>query len=391
MLNKMRLLTPGPTPLPERVRLALAQDMQHHRKPAFKTLLDRLQKNLGLLFGTEQPVIPIASSGTGAMTAAVCALFAPGEKVLVVEGGKFAERWTEICKTHGVIPVSLKVEWGKAVNPADVQAALDADKSLAGVLVQYSETSTAVQHDVKALGRITAPRDVLLVVDGISAVGISPCPMDTWRIDALLTGSQKGLMLPPGLSLLAFSEDAWKKAEKVGNRNFYFNLAQEKKELCKGQTCFTPAINLLVGLDEALVMFMEAGLETVFRKQWALRSMVQAGLTAAGFELFAANPADGAWGVTGVKIPAGVKAGALLAHAESAYNVFMAAGQDHLAESVVRIGHMGWVDWADIAAGLYAFIESFRHCGGHVGTRDYLEQAMRAYEEALREGYPKLD
>ncbi len=387
MLNKVRLLTPGPTPLPENVRLALAQDMRHHRKPAFKKLMKGMQANLGLLFGTSQPVIPITASGTGAMVAAVCSLFAPGEKVLVIEGGKFAERWTEICKAHGVVPVALKVAWGSPVNPEEVKAALDADKNIVGVLVQQSETSTTVHHNIKTLGEITANRDIFLVVDGISAVGIAPCPMDEWKVDALLTGSQKGLMLPPGLALLAFSEKAWRKAAVLPNRNFYFNMMAEKENILKGQTNFTPAIGLLVALNEALEMFMEAGLETVYRKQFALRAMAQTGVTAAGFELFVSPQEAGAWGVTGVKIPAGIDASKLLAHAESQYGVVMAAGQDHLEKSMVRIGHMGWVDWADLAAGLQAFVASFRFCGGHVGTRDYLEQAVSAYQQAMLYGY----
>ena len=173
MLCKPRLLTPGPTPLPERVRFAMAQDMIHHRKPAFKAIMSELKEGLAGLFGTAQPVLPLCASGTGAMVAAVTNLFAPGEKVLVVEGGKFGERWTSICENSGVIPVRLKVEWGKAVNPDDVAAALDADGDIRGVLVQYSETSTGAQHPVRTLGGITSSRSVLLVVDGISAVSIS--------------------------------------------------------------------------------------------------------------------------------------------------------------------------------------------------------------------------
>lgn len=197
MLNKPRLLTPGPTHLPEEVRLALGRDMIHHRKDTFVRLMRRVQTQMQTLFATRQPVLPLSCSGTGAMQAAVDNLFAPGDKVLVVEGGKFGQRWTQIAEKNRLQVQRLEVQRGRAVNPDQVQAALNQHPDLRGVLVQYSETSTGVLHPIRDLGQITANNRVLLVVDGISGVGISPCPMDDWHIDCLLTGSQKGLMLPP--------------------------------------------------------------------------------------------------------------------------------------------------------------------------------------------------
>lgn len=387
MLNKPRLLTPGPTPLPERVRLVMAQDMIHHRKSAFKTVMNEVREGLSVLFGTAQPVLPLSSSGTGAMVAAVCNLFLPGEKVLVVEGGKFAERWSAICHTHGVVPVPLKVEWGKGVSAPAVAAALDADPELRGVLMQHSETSTGVQHPVAEIGAVTRNRPVLLVVDGISSVSIMPCPMDAWGIDCLMTGSQKGLMLPPGLALIALSERAWEKNAAVPPRNFYFNLKKELDSNGKGQTAFTPSVSLIVGLAESLRMFSEIGLDNVYRKQWALTCMARVGMTALGLELFAKE--QYAWGVTSVLLPEGIDAVALLSHAAERYGVIMAAGQDHLKHRMVRVGHMGWLDYADLAAGLYAFVGAYAACGGYLGCRDYLEQAVDAYWAAFDEGYPR--
>lgn len=387
MLAKFRLLTPGPTPLPERVRLAMARDMIHHRKPGFKTIMARVQKGLGELFGTAQPVLSIASSGTGVMEAAVTNLFASGEKVLVVEGGKFGERWTEICRVHGVVPEVLSVPWGQGVQAAKVEAALDADASIRGVLVQLSETSTGVQHDIEALGKVMKKRDVLLVVDGISGVSISPCPMDAWGVDCLLTGSQKGLMLPPGLALIALSERAWEKAGRVPLRSFYFNLTAEKENCAKNQSHFTPAVGLLVGLDESLAMFAETGMNEIFRKQHALAVMTRAGASALGLSLFA--PQDFAWGVTSVELPVGMKAGAILKVAAERFGVVMAAGQGHMKDRMIRVGHMGWVDYADIMAGLHALAESYKACGGFLGSRNYLEQAMAAYWQAMDSGCPR--
>lgn len=387
MLNKYRLLTPGPTPLPERVRLAMAQDMIHHRKPAFKALLGEAQKGLCELFGTSQVVMPLCASGTGAMVAAVCNLFLPGEKVLVVEGGKFAERWSEICRTHDVVPVPLKVEWGQGVSPAAIAEALDADSDLKGVLVQHSETSTGSQHPVEGIAAVTRNREVLLVVDGISAVSITPCPMDAWGIDCLVTGSQKGLMLPPGLALIALSERAWKKAEQVPLRNFYFNLRKERDSNAKGQTNFTSPVSQIVGLVESLRMFREIGLDNIYRKQWALTMMARTAAEALGLVLFA--PHHFAWGVTSVMMPEGVDSVRLLAHAADKYGVVMAAGQDELKTRMVRIGHMGWIDYADLAAGIHALARSFTASGGHIGCRNYLEQSLDAYWTALDEGIPR--
>ena len=281
MFNKPRLLTPGPTPLPERVRLALAQDMIHHRKPGFKKILLETETMLQKLFGTEQPVLPLSCSGTGAMTAAVHGLFLPGETVIVVNGGKFGERWSKIAAVRGLKVVEIDVAWGQAVTPAQVEQALREHPEAKGVFMQGCETSTAAQHPVEAIARLTRTREVLLVADGISAVGVSPCPMDAWGIDCLLTGSQKGLMVPPGMALMALSARAWKRAESIPVSCFYFNLAGERDNLLKGQGLFTSPVNLIVGLHESLSMlFEEGGLDALYRKQWALTCMVRTGALA---------------------------------------------------------------------------------------------------------------
>ena len=190
MLNKVRLLTPGPTPLPERVRLVLAKDMIHHRKGEFKAVMGRVQERLRVLFGTSDVVLPLSCSGTGAMTAAVYSLFTPGQRVLVIEGGKFGQRWREIAASRGLETTTIEVPWGEAVDPQAVAAALKADPGIAAVLIQHSETSTGVLHPVEEVARITRDTDTLLLVDGISAVSLAPCPMDQWGIDCLVTGSQ---------------------------------------------------------------------------------------------------------------------------------------------------------------------------------------------------------
>ncbi len=383
MRHKIRLLTPGPTMLPDRIRLAMAADMVHHRKTGFKALLAEIQPKLRGLFGTCQPVLPLASSGSGAMTAAVHNLFTPGETVLVVEAGKFSQRWLAIAKGRGLRAVPIPVEWGQAVTVAQVEEAMRDNPEAKGLLVQISETSTGVQHPVPLLGRLTRTRDMLLVADGVSSVGISPTSMDEWELDCLVTGSQKGMMVPPGLALIALSERAWAKSAGIDPNCAYFDLHAELDSLNeKGETHFTPAISLLYGLREALAMVEEGGgFAEVYRRQWALTMMTRAGVRAMGLEPFA--PADFAWGVTSVALPAGVDGQELLRLAAEQWGVTMEGGQDHLKGRIVRIGHMGWTDWADVTAGLHALAWALPRAGGFTAARSYLETALAAYSKAL--------
>lgn len=379
MLNKPRLLTPGPTPLPENVRLALARDMIHHRKDEFRKLMAEIQVSLKILFGCSTPVIPLSSSGTGAMTAAVYSLFTPGQKVLVVEAGKFGERWREIALSRGLDVVSVSVPWGEVVSPDQVAAALAQNPDVAGVLVQLCETSTATLQPIRELGAVKG--SALLVVDGISGVGVCPCPMDEWQIDCLLTGSQKGLMLPPGLALLALSEKAWSAAESTPPGCYYFNLPKERDNLASGQTNFTSAINLISGLKESLNLLLNDGLDAVYRKQWALTMLTRAGAEAMGLELLAKK--DFAWGVTSILLPPGMDGSRALKIAEKDYGVYMAGGQDRLKGKLARLGHMGWVDWSDCLAGLCALAGALNSLGFAIKNVPYLETAMTAYATAL--------
>jgi aspartate aminotransferase-like enzyme len=390
MRNKLRLLTPGPTPLPEQVRLALAQDMIHHRKPAFQALMDQIQTSMQDLFKTKQPVLPLSCSGTGAMDAAISNLFSPQETVLVIEGGKFGKRWRHIAEAHGIEVIPVHVPPGEAVQPQQIAELLSQNQKITGVLVQASETSTGVLHPLQEISRYTQNANVLLIVDGISAVGISPCPMDAWHLDCLLTGSQKGLMLPPGLALIALSDRAWEKAKQVKTQSFYFNLLKEREKNIKGQTLFTSPVNLIMGLKTSLDLFFEVGLEEIYQKYWAITRMTRKGVEAMGLELLASSHFT--WGLTSLKVPPSIDGQHILAHAAEDFNVVMAGGQENLKGKIIRIGHMGYVDWADILAGLYALRESAQACGCCLLEKtDYLEQAMAMYQQALKERPPLME
>lgn len=387
MLNKLRLLTPGPTPLPEEVRLALARDMLHHRKAGFRHLMDAVQARLKILFGTDSPVLPLACSGTGAMTAAAYCLFAPGEKVGVINGGKFGERWLKIAQSRGLDCEVLEIPWGQAVTPAQIEEMLRSASNLAGIFLQQSETSTGVLMPIREIAALTRQTGTLLVVDGISGVGISPAPMDEWGIDCLLTGSQKGLMLPPGLALIALSPRAWQKAERVRPGCFYFDLVAERKNILKSQTNFTTPVNLIMGLEAALEFILKNGLRQVYQKQWALTMLVRKGAEAMGLGLYARE--HFAWGVTSINMPPGVDGNAVLKFAEDNYGVVMAGGQDKLKGKIARLGHMGWVDWADCLAGLYALKAGIQAQGGRdLAAGDITACAMRAYAQGLEAPLP---
>jgi len=376
-----RMLTPGPTPIPDRVRLAMAAPLPHHRKDAFKQIMAENQTMLRQLFCTEGPVIPLASSGTGSMTAAAFNLFEPGEKVLVATAGYFGNRWLDIVKMRGLDPVVLRREPGQAIEAEDIRAALDADPAIRGVFMQISETSTGVLHPIQDVAAVTRDRDVLLVADGISAVSISPVCMDEWGIDCLLTGSQKGLMLPPGLAFIALSPRAWARAEQISPNCYYFDLVGERAQSAKNQTHYTSPISLLVGLNEALKMLFEFGMDNVFKKQRALTCMARAGIEAMGLELMVKDEKRCTWGLTSIRLPDDMKASPIIANAYKEWGVILTAGQADLKEKVVRLAHMGWVDWADITAALNALAYSLPE----KPQGAYLEAALAAYHKALAE------
>lgn len=358
---KQLLLAPGPTPVPARVRLAMAQPMFHHRTPQFSALFAELRERLRWLYQTKEDVLVLASSGTGAMEAAVNNCFAPGDEVIVVNGGKFGERWGKLATTFGVRPIEIRVEWGRAVRPEQIEEALEAHPNVRGVLVQASETSTAAVHPIEQLAAVTRRRDVLLVVDGITAVGVYDIPMDAWGVDVLITGSQKALMLPPGVALIALSQRAWARVETVRQPRFYFDLPRERTNQAKNTTAWTPAISLVIGLHEALAMMQEEGLQHVFARHARLAEATRAAALALGLRLVAPdNPSPA---VTGVYVPEGIDGSKLFAYLRDRMRVVFAGGQDHLKGKIVRIAHLGYMGAFDTISAVAALEMALRHFG----------------------------
>ncbi len=350
---KRYLLAPGPTPVPPEVLLAMARPILHHRAPEFAQVFGEVRQDLKWLFQTVNDVLILASSGTGGMEGAVANFLSPGDKALVVNGGKFGERWSKLCKTFGVQVTELKVEWGHAVDPQAVADALQKDPSIKAVYVQASETSTGVAHDTRAVALVVkAYEDTILVVDAITALGVFELKTDTWGLDVVVTGSQKALMLPPGLAFVSVSDKAWRFADKAKNGAFYFNFKKERDSQSKNQAAYTPAVSMILGLQEVLKMLKAEGLEAVFERQARLAHATREGVKAAGLCLLAKDSPSNA--VTAICAPEGVDGQAIYKNLRVQYGMTAAGGQDHLKGKIFRVSHMGYMDRFDVIMTLAA-------------------------------------
>ncbi len=348
-MYKYRLVTPGPVAVSERVRRALAGELIHHRAAGFQPVLAEVRDKLKQVFQTRHEVLVLASSGTGAMEASVSNLLSAGERALVVRAGKFGERWAELCEAYGVRPVCVDVEWGRAVRPEEVRAAFEAAPDARALLVQASETSTGVLHPVRELAEVAHERPGrMIIVDGISAVGVHDLPMDAWGLDVLVSGSQKSLGLPPGLAFVALSQTAQVALERSTQPRYYFDLRKELEGQPRGQSAYTPAVSLILGVREALRQILDEGLPNVLARYERIAGIVRAAVEALGLTLFA--PDAPSFACTAVRVPGGLDGGELVRRLRDVYGVHIAGGQGKVAGKIFRIGHMGDLDGFDMLA-----------------------------------------
>jgi aspartate aminotransferase-like enzyme len=346
-MEKKYLFSPGPTMLPPEVLLKMAEPIMHHREPEFEKIFEEVREGLRYLFQTKNEVLIFTSSGTGAMEAAVSNILAKGDKALVVRGGKFGERWGEICQAYGIEFVPIDVPWGKAVEPSQIETILSSTPSIRAVYTQASETSTGVKHPIQEIARIVKRyEEVVLVVDAITGIGVFNLPMDEWGIDVMVSGSQKALMLPPGLSFVALSDKAWKAVERSDLPKYYFNFKKELKSAQKNQSSFTPAISLMVGLRESLKLIRKEGLENVFLRHRKLAEATRAAVRALGLELYAPDSPSEA--VTAVKIPEGMSGEKLKNLFFERFGITVAGGQDQAKGKIIRIAHLGYYEKLDM-------------------------------------------
>jgi aspartate aminotransferase-like enzyme len=350
---KRFLLTPGPTPVPPEVLLAAAEPVVHHRAPRFTEILKDVIAGLKYVFQTENDVIIFASSGTGAMEAAVVNVVSPGDHVLVASCGNFGERWNKLTATYGAQITLLNYEWGTKADPEDIRAALAADPAIKAVFVQQSETSTGVVNDIAAIGAIVAETPALLVVDAISGLGATDLKTDAWHVDVCVSGSQKALMTPPGLAFVAVSEKAWPVIEANKAPRFYFDFVSYRKKMTgdSAQTPYTPAVSALVAQNKAIEMIREEGLGNVFARHRVLSRAAKEGMKALGLELFGPDDPE-ANSVTAVKVPDGVDGTKIGKLARDKYGVWLAGGQGKLKGQIFRLGHCGYFGASDIVVGL---------------------------------------
>jgi len=343
---KPRLFTPGPTPLPERVLRAMHAQPIYHRSEEFRALASRIRTGLHYLFQSSGPVLTLTCSGTGGMESTFVSLFSPGDSVIAVNGGKFGERWVTMARALGLKVIEVRTAWGEDVTAEEILRVLKRHPGARAVYLTYSETSTGTAMDLKTIARVVREHsEALICVDAVTAAGALELRCDAWGIDVCVTGSQKGLMLPPGLALVALSERAISATVTARLPRFYFDLRQALEADKRGDTPWTPAISLVCGLEEALAMIREEGLEAVWWRHARIAAGVRSGMRALGLELFSRSPSNA---VTAVRIPDGIAWRDLQRAVDVEGGVTLAGGQGEYGGKIFRIGHLGYVDELDI-------------------------------------------
>lgn len=373
---KYRLLTPGPTPVPEETLLELARPVIHHRTAEFRQILAEVLDGLKYVFQTANDVVPLTCSGTGAMEAALVNAVPRGAKALCLHAGRFGERWHSLWKTFGVESVPITAPLGQAVTTDQLVTALKDHPDAAAVSVVQSETSTGVKHDIAAIGKLVAGTPAVFIVDSISAAGAMECRTDAWHIDLLATGSQKALMMPPGLAFLTVSKKAWERIDSHKPPTFYFDLKKYRAKLKDPDTPFTPAHTLLRALRVSLQRIRKEGIENSWARHARMAAAARAGFEALGLELFAHPPAEG---LTVVKVPAGIDGAVLLKKLESQYGLKLAGGQEPLKGQIVRLAHMGHMDYFDVLAALAGVELVLREMGFKVELGRAVAAAQREF------------
>jgi aspartate aminotransferase-like enzyme len=378
-MKKYQLMAPGPTPVPSEVLLAMAQPMLHHRTPEYEALFLEVRAGLKQLFQTSQDVLPLACSGTGAMEAAAVNTLSAGDTVAVVVAGKFGERWLEICKAFGLNVVELKAPFGDTVPASAVAEALEKRPSITAVLTQHSESSTGVLHDVRGYAAVTRGTNAILIADAVSSLGIADLPMDAWGVDVVVSGSQKGLMLPPGLAFCALSDKAWAKVKTSTLPKYYFDLAAERRTVARNEAHFTPAVSIVVGLREVLRMLNKEGLASVFKRHDRLARATRAGVEALGLSLFAkANPSPA---LTAVVSPPGVDSEKIVSTFSTSHNITIAGGQGEMKGKLFRLGHMGYAAEFDTIVALSALEQVLAELGHPVDFGAAVAAAQKVFAD----------
>jgi len=381
MIKKYYLLSPGPTPVPEKVLLAAAAPVIHHRTAEFSNIFMETIEALKFVFGTKEDVHILTSSGTGAMEAAVVNLFNPGDKVISLNGGKFGERWAALGKIYGLDVHEIVLDpWGKDFSKEELRSELAKTPGVKAVLATLSETSSGAVFDVKGFAEVVSSTDAILVVDGISGVGAVPCPMDEWKIDVLLAGCQKSFMIPPGLAFIAVNQKAWKMVETSTLPKYYFDLKKSKKNLAAKTTPWTPAVSLIIQQKKALDIIMDMGLEKLYEHHRILGDATRAAVKGLGLELLAERPGNI---LTCVKKPEGLDVKKLVKTMQDKYMAYIAGGQDPYKDKIFRIAHLGYMSGFDIMTAVSALEMTLMD----LGYKFEAGAGLRAAQAILKENW----
>ena len=367
MVPKTRLFTPGPTPLSPVVLQAMAKNIPHHRSEEFGAIFKGAREGLQRFFKTSQDVLILSCSGSGGMEAALVNTLSTGDTMLALVAGSFGERWASIGKAHGMDVQIIEAEWGTAVKPEAVKAALDANPKIRGVFVQHNESSTGVKHDIQAMASVVKDRaDVILVVDAISGMGAMPFLTEAWGVDVVVVGSQKSLALPPGMAFLSVNEKAWQRIASSKSPKFYFDLERERKTQANFESAWTPPISLVVALDAVLKDLDAAGgVDVLVKNAGTLAAMTRGAARALGLPLLAPN--DHGDALTAIKAPEGLEIASITRILKGEFKSEVAGGQGKLKGQIMRVAHLGYYDVTDIL-GLLGTLEIVLHKAGHKFT-----------------------
>lgn len=373
------LLSPGPTPVPERARLRMSRRLIHHRGPEFKEVFHRVRRGLKWLFETEREVVSLTASGTGAFEAGMVNFISRGETVVCIGGGKFGERWADVAETAGAEVVPVEVEWGRAVDPGRLESVLEAHPNVSMVTVTASETSTGVLHPVAELADVVRQSSgALFAVDGITAVGVHRMPMDEIGIDVLVAGSQKAFGVPPGLGFVAASDRAWEGYDEADSPGYYFDLGRERDRQVDDQTAFTPAIPQILALDEVLQMMREEGKDGIVERHRRNARATRAAVEAVGLEVFG-QPHSNA--VTAVGTPDAIEPADVVSKMREDHGAVIAGGQKHLSSRIFRLGHIGFFEYRDILHMVGALERTVSELGLAVDLGAGVEAAQMVFSE----------
>lgn len=351
-MKKDYLFTPGPTPIPPEALLAMAQPIDYHRSEDTAALIKDVLEKLKHVFQTENDVLFLTSSGTGAMDGAVANLLCKGDKVLVIRSGKFGERWAEICNVYGVNVHPIDVRWGDSVAPEIVESELSSHPDAKAVFATLCETSTGALHDIEALAGITQHTKTLLVVDAVSALGADDLQMDNWGVDVVVSCSQKGLMTPPGLAFAALNQRAWEAVEQSDLPKYYLDYRKAHKTGLEGSVPYTPAVTLLIALQIALNRICDEGIQNTIKRHHRMALATRNAIKSIGLPLFATSPANT---LTSIRLPDEIDGKAFVKMMRDRHGITYAGGQGELSGKIIRIAHLGWMNENDVIVAISAF------------------------------------